>query len=140
MVRYALTLVPLLLLASAALPDEPATREILYRGEATSILGRPVTGANGKKIGLVIDVLVDETGQPRAAVLDFGGFLGIGNRHVAVAWRALHFSPRDPSGAISVDLTEDEIRTVPEYKPAATKPVTMAAPPQPPQAVEDTKR
>ncbi|HEX3348578.1 MAG TPA: PRC-barrel domain-containing protein [Acetobacteraceae bacterium] len=115
-------------------PAPTAAQEILYQGEATSILGRTVTGADGAKLGAVVDVLVDEAGQPRAAVLDFGGFLGIGNRRVAVVWRALHFSTHTPDGDISVDLTGDQIRVIPEYK-AATKPVTMAAPPSPPPTV-----
>ncbi|MBV9812492.1 MAG: PRC-barrel domain-containing protein [Acetobacteraceae bacterium] len=117
--------------ASAEAPPPAAEQEILYQGEAASILGRPVIGAKGERLGLVVDVLVDEAGQPRAAVLDFGGFLGIGTRRVAVVWRAMHFSPRDPNGAISVDLTGDQIRVIPEFK-AATKPVMMAAPPKAP--------
>ena len=30
----------------------------------------------------------------RAAIIDFGGFLGVGSRKIAVAWQALHFVPQ----------------------------------------------
>ena len=71
----------------------PASQEIIYGGEATSILGRQVTGPDRGAVGRIVDVLVDDTGQPRAVVIDLGGFMGIGNRRIAVAWRALHFAP-----------------------------------------------
>ena len=71
----------------------PASQELIYQGEATSILGRQVSGPDDKNVGRIVDVLVDDQGQPRAAVVDLGGFLGIGNRRIAVVWRALHFVP-----------------------------------------------
>src|SRR6266849_2785320 len=37
------------------------------------------------------DVLVDRSGIVRAAVIDFGGFLGVGSRKIVVDWNALHF-------------------------------------------------
>jgi hypothetical protein len=114
----------------AAPSAAPADQEILYQGEAQSILGRSVLGSDDHAIGLVVDVLVDEAGQPRAAVIDFGGFLGIGNRRVAVVWRALRFAPSAHGGTIAVDLTAEQLRTTPEYQ-AATKPVMMAVPPAP---------
>jgi sporulation protein YlmC with PRC-barrel domain len=60
---------------------------------AEAILGQRVTDAEGKEIGRLVDVLVDANGQPQAAVIDFGGFMGVGNRKIAVHWSALHFSP-----------------------------------------------
>ena len=38
--------------------------------------------------------LVDGQGMARAAIIDFGGFLGVGSRKIAVAWQALHFVPQ----------------------------------------------
>lgn len=52
-----------------------------------------MSGPDDKNVGRIVDVLVDDQGQPRAAVVDLGGFLGIGNRRIAVVWRALHFVP-----------------------------------------------
>jgi hypothetical protein len=98
--------------------------------DAEAILGQRVTDANGKDLGRLVDVLVDEAGQPQAAVIDFGGFLGVGNRKVAVHWSTLHFKPSDPKRHIELDMTPDQIKAAPEYlntgKPAPV--VTPAAP------------
>ena len=85
-------------------------------------------------VGRIVDVLVDDLGQPRAAIIDFGGFMGVGDRHIAVAWRALHFAPGSGPGTITLDLTLDQIKATPEYRrPAqpAAPPVVVAVPPRP---------
>jgi hypothetical protein len=114
---------------SARADDAPATHELIYTGEATSILGRSVRDA---AIGRIIDVLVDDQGNPRAAVIDFGGFMGVGNRRIAVAWRAMHFQPSAEQGQILLEMTADQIKAIPDYRrptsPAAP-PVTVAVPP-----------
>ena len=127
----------LLLSASLAATAEtlPAEQELIYSGEATSILGRPVFAPNGSQVGRIVDVLVDDQGQPRAAVIDFGGFLGVGKRRIAVAWRALRFLPGAKHDEILIDLTVDQIKATPDYKPASKPqgpPMTVAAPPPPP--------
>jgi hypothetical protein len=61
--------------------------------------------------------VVDRNGQVRAAVIDFGGFLGVGNRKVAIDWSALRFSPTGSNyERITLDLTRDQVKAVPEYK------------------------
>jgi hypothetical protein len=111
-------------------PAPSATQETMQQGEATGTLGHDVIGPDEKVVGRIVEVLVNDTGQPRAAVLDVGGFLGLGNRRVAVAWRALHFTPTpDGPGRIVLEMTAEQIKATPEYK-AADKPVTVAAPPQ----------
>jgi hypothetical protein len=108
----------------------PAVQELIFHGDATSILGRVVTGPDGNTVGRIIDVLVDETGQPRAAVIDVGGFLGVGSRRIAVAWRGLTFAPdKTGPGRIRLDMTAEQIKVVPEYKPASA-PVAVAVSPK----------
>jgi|SRR5262245_5187015 len=77
-----------------------------------SILGRDVTTAPDGDSGRIIDLLVDREGTVRAAVVEFGGFLGIGTRKVAIEWQAFRFSGR----IIAVDVSRDQIRTAPDYK------------------------
>lgn len=82
---------------------------------AMPILGRTVYGPAGGTVGRLVDVLVDAAGLPQAAVLDVGGFLGVGNRVIAVHWSALHFKPSDPDHPIVVDMPADEIAAAPQY-------------------------
>lgn len=115
-------------------PPPSAGQERIYQGEATSILGRQVRDPQGEPVGRIVDVLVDDSGQPRAAVIDFGGFMGIGNRRVAVAWRALRFVSAQGHGTIALDMTTDQIKDTPEFRrPGRPEdpPVAVAIPPVP---------
>lgn len=86
------------------------------------ILGKEVHGSNGEDMGRIIDVIVDRSGHPRAAVIDFGGFLGVGSRKIVVDWGALQF-PRTDSGPIMTGLTRDQVKAAPEYR--SGKPVVV---------------
>jgi hypothetical protein len=52
----------------------------------------------------------------QAAVIEFGGFLGIGTRKIAVEWTALRFESDGKQPVLIVDLTRDQLRLAPEYK------------------------
>jgi hypothetical protein len=68
-------------------------------------------------MGRIVDVLVDGSGTARAAIIDFGGFLGVGSRKIAVAWTALHFVPAaEKRYGIVLELTRDQVKPAPEYK------------------------
>lgn len=82
---------------------------------AEAILGQPVSDQDGKDVGRLIDVLVDAAGAPQAAVIDYGGFMGVGNRKVAVHWSMLHFAPGDPKRKIILEMTPDQIKGAPEF-------------------------
>ena len=97
--------------------------------EAMPILGHTVVGPAGKVIARLVDVLVDPDGQPVAAVLDFGGFMGVGSRKIAVHWGALQFEPAATEHRITLSLTPDEIKAAPEYKgPSSAAPVVVRKP------------
>ncbi len=89
---------------------------ILNNHEVEGILGREVRSAADENMGRIVDVLVDRSGQVRAAIIDFGGFLGVGSRTIAVDWNALHFPPPGKSGTrITLELTRDQVKAAPEY-------------------------
>jgi hypothetical protein len=109
-------------------PGEPKpTVTIFDRLEVQGILGKEVRSGANENMGRIVDVIVDRGGQVRAAIIDFGGFLGVGNRRVAVAWNALRFppDPNDPKKVdrIGLDLTRDQVQAAPEYK--EDKPVVV---------------
>jgi len=53
---------------------------VLNKHEVEGVLGRDVRSATDENMGRVVDVLVDREGEVRAAIIDFGGFLGVGSR------------------------------------------------------------
>ncbi len=70
------------------------------------ILGRSVRSSTGEDMGRLVDVLVDREGRPRAAIIDFGGFLGVGSRKIAVDWSVLKFAhDKDKGDVVTVQLT-----------------------------------
>ncbi|WP_395672617.1 PRC-barrel domain-containing protein [Inquilinus sp.] len=102
-------------------PDQRQASEtpaVVIGGDAAgTLLGKSVRSAAGDDLGRVVDVVVDRAGMTRAAIVDFGGFLGVGSRQIAVDWRVLHF-PKDGSmDTIVTDLTEAQLRGAPAYKP-----------------------
>ncbi len=103
--------------------NEDAWQTVLPYQNVLGVLGKDVRSSAGENLGRIIDVLVDQGGQVRAAVIDFGGFLGVGNRRIVVDWAALHFAAADQRDRITLNLTRDQIRAVPEYK--AGKPVIV---------------
>ena len=119
------------LLLTAAAPPASEVQNVPPE-RALAILGHMVADPDGKEIGRLVDILVDEQGQPQAAVIDFGGFLGVGNRKIAVHWNVLHFAPADAQHPITLDLTQDQIKDAPEYKDV-TKPAPVVAAPEPPR-------
>ena len=96
---------------------EPPSVTVLNNHEVEGILGRPVLSAADENMGRIVDVIVDRSGRVRAAVIDFGGFLGVGSRRIAVDWSALHFPPPgQPNARIALDLTRDQVKAAPEYQ------------------------
>ncbi len=91
--------------------------------ELTGLLGHTVVGTKGNDIGRIVDLLVDGQGRVRAAVLDVGGFMGLGNRKVAVAWAALRFAAHDKEPVISIEIAPDRIKSWAEY--IAGRPVAI---------------
>jgi hypothetical protein len=100
--------------------------------DAEAILGQRVMDSEGNDLGRLVDVLVDVNGQPQAAVIDFGGFMGVGNRKIALHWSALHFNPADAKRKITLDMTPDQIKAAPEFRnPNKAAAVVVPAEPAP---------
>jgi hypothetical protein len=129
--RYIGTIIACIaLLLTAAATDPPAADvQHVPPDQALAILGHKVADQEGRDIGRLVDVLVGQNSQPHAAVIDFGGFMGVGSRKIAVQWAMLHFAPDDAKHPITLDLTPDQIKAAPEYKDVAKPaPVVVATP------------
>lgn len=108
---------------------------VLDTQDYESLLGKSVRAMNGDDLGRIIDVIIDRDGRPRAAVIDFGGFLGVGSRKIAVDWRVLKFTTEGKVGRLVLQLNRNQVRVSPEYKAGepivvlgASSPALSAAP------------
>ncbi len=76
--------------------------------------GTNVFGAAGDRIGAIDHLMLDrETGQVVYAVISFGGFLGLGEGHYPVPWRALRYNS-DQEGYLT-NINEAMIRDAPAF-------------------------
>ncbi len=103
---------------------------------AQSLLGKPVKSLKGEDLGRIVDVVVDRAGVLRAAIVDFGGFLGVGTRKIAVDWHVLHFPESGPMDRLLADLQRDQLRNAPVYKEGEAVVVIGAANASPASAVQ----
>jgi PRC-barrel domain len=98
-------------------PAPPPSVTVIGAREAHGVLGRDVRSPTDEDMGHIVDVIVDRAGVVRAAVIDFGGFLGVGSRKIVVDWNALHFGRvADKSDSITLELSKEQVNAAPEYK------------------------
>jgi hypothetical protein len=93
--------------------DAPITHTILRHTK--SVLGKELV-VSGRNAGRIIDILTDEAGRVRAVVVDYGGFLGVGSRKIAVAWSDLRFDPDGSKAEVMTDLSPERLGMAPEVK------------------------
>ena len=116
-----------------------ASLDYFPRDHLFRVLGKDVLSAKGESMGRIVDVLFDEKGEPHAAVIDFGGFLGVGSRKIAISWKALRFDLGEKQNVIALDLDREQLKAAPEYKSSESdKPIPVIA--QPPPAPPDSGR
>ena len=110
--------------APSAAPKATPEVTVLNTHEVEGVLGREVRDPANEDMGRIVDVLVKHGGEVRAAIIDFGGFLGVGSRKIAVDWNVLHFPPPGKAEAyITLELTRDQVKAAPEYQEG--KPVVV---------------
>jgi len=91
---------------------------------ATKFKGTDVIGSNNEKVGDVTDLLIDQNGRIVAYIVGVGGFLGIGQKDVALAPAAFQVQPASDREELKLKLamTRDELKNAPEFKAASTRP------------------
>jgi sporulation protein YlmC with PRC-barrel domain len=70
---------------------------------------------NDNKIGDINDLLLDKNGQVKAVILGVGGFLGLGEKDVAVPFKALHLKEKDGKRYLVVSTTKEALEGAPGY-------------------------
>jgi hypothetical protein len=118
-------------LEAPAVTEDGTPATVIDDREVEGILGKSVRSNADEDMGQIIDVIVKRDGRVRAAVIDFGGFLGVGSRKIAVEWSALSFPPNGTIDHVILNLTRDQVRLAPEYRPG--EPVVVLG------AVEDVQ-
>lgn len=81
------------------------------------------TRGDDETIGPVTDLVIDDNGKIAAVIVEVGGFLGLGEKEVAISWDSIEHSRNDDDDGykFSVDTTEDALNDAPEYKAGYNK-------------------
>jgi hypothetical protein len=69
-----------------------------------------------QKIGQIMDVLVSPRGQIEAAIVGVGGFLGAGEKDVAVTFNAIKATKKNDKTYLTLDTTKDALKNAPGFK------------------------
>ena len=76
--------------------------------------GTLVRRRDGHKVGTIQRLMIDKiTGNVAYAVLRFGGFLGMGEKHMPIPWSKLTFDPQ--MQAYQLDISDAELAKAPSY-------------------------
>lgn len=81
--------------------------------DTEEIIGQTALSPEGQDLGEIGDLVLSEEGEIEAAVIDVGGFLGIGERQVTVDWNKVRMSTE--TDQIVVNMTREELEAAPEY-------------------------
>jgi hypothetical protein len=125
--RFAAISVIALLAASPAAAQQAPTTTPPAAPQATKVLssvpGQSVTVADwykqsfydpsNAKIGEVRDVLLSPDGKVTALIVGVGGFLGMGEKNVAVPFNAIKHETRDGKVYLTMNATKDELKAAP---------------------------
>jgi hypothetical protein len=80
------------------------------------------------KIGEIKDMLLDREGRVQAVIVSVGGFLGMGEKDVAVAFDAVSPAQRENKWWLTMNASKDQLRTAPGFRFDRSKQAwTMAA-------------
>ncbi|PLX37821.1 MAG: hypothetical protein C0606_06025 [Hyphomicrobiales bacterium] len=85
---------------------------------ASSLLGKTVysgKGADMSEIGDVNDIVMSENGMADAIVVGVGGFLGIGEKDVAVAFERVNWVRHEDEMILSINATKEDLESAPEF-------------------------
>src|ERR1700752_1874255 len=82
--------------------------------DAAKLMGRNIVNTNGDTVGEVESAVIDQDGSIRYVIVGVGGFLGMGEKHVALAWDELVISENGEK--ISTSATKEQLAALPEHK------------------------
>jgi sporulation protein YlmC with PRC-barrel domain len=87
----------------SSVPSSSKTVSVWYKQD--------VYDRSNNKIGKIDDVLVSDGGQINALIVGVGGFLGAGEKDVAVPFNAVRRTTKDQKTYLTMDATKDQLKS-----------------------------
>ena len=95
-----------------------ANAEAVGQLTAEELEGTYVYGANDETVGEIDNLVMSDSGQVEQVVINVGGFLGLGEKPVAVSFDDLQVLQNNDGSdyRIYIDSTEERLEALPEYE------------------------
>ncbi len=110
---------------------------------ASTMIGETVTNAKNESVGDINDVIVGQDGKVIGAIIGVGGFLGIGEKNVAVKWESFEVTPQPDDQAdklkVMLNVTKETLESAPAYTRLDEEPETAGGGADNDQAMQDEK-
>jgi sporulation protein YlmC with PRC-barrel domain len=92
-------------------------RQEMDQFRADNLIGSAVQNRQGEEIGQISDLLLDRQGNVVGLVVGVGGFLGVGERDVALSWDAVELTTdQDGEPIAQVDMDQRTLEQAPEFE------------------------
>jgi sporulation protein YlmC with PRC-barrel domain len=101
--------------------DENSSSGPVMRAEghlASNLMGESVyngTGADAQNIGTVKDLVIAQNGMVESLVIGVGGFLGIGEKNVAVSYGDAEQAEQNGKRWLVVNASKDQLKALPDF-------------------------
>ena len=110
-----------LLASSAAFAVSAAKADVMTTVPGSSLTvtdwyKQDVYDPSNTKIGQIMDVLVGQDGQVSALIVGVGGFLGAGEKDVAVSFNTVKATMKDNKVYLMMNTTKDALKAAPSFK------------------------
>jgi len=93
---------------------DPSTRETHDLIASDKVEGSNVYRSNGDKVGHIERIMIDKrSGKAAYAVMNFGGFLGLGEDSYPLPWSVLTYNTE--LGGYEVNVTDEQLQGAPKY-------------------------
>src|SRR5262249_50958947 len=111
-----------LMIATSPLAAQTATAPLSFADRqnssevlGTDFIGTPVTGNDGQTLGKITNLVFDQEGRIELAVIGVGGFLGLGEKEVAVPFDAVKSGEANNKQVFVLDATKEQLQAAPAY-------------------------
>ena len=95
---------------------------------ATELIGEPIYNAAAEELGNIDDIVLNEDGEVIAVLVGIGGFLGIGERSVAISWSSLEQErTAEDDVRLILDVNREALENAPESVLLEDQPAEPAA-------------
>ncbi len=98
----------------ATSPSANTTMAPAATADIRNLIGRNIKNAEGETIGEIKSIYLNKDGRVDSVMVGVGGFLGVGEREVRIAWSDLNIA--DKGEKVTVNMTKDQLKAKPEYK------------------------